>query len=148
VRKPLLTNRKTSRTHRKEPLSQETAGKLYRVRDRGWTVIWGDGLSWQDANKLKNQVAGRRLSKTVRVESMEVPQPEGVVPKMGPAEASMVMRDREVDELLHEQRTVDAQIYGANNPAMEQGDVLGTGDLKIGAEPTDDDLDEIERDGY
>jgi uncharacterized protein YcbX len=74
-RKPLFTDRKTSPGHRKMPVAQSTAGKLYRVRDKNWVKVWDEGLTWEAANKLKNQVAAKQLSRTVRVEDMAIPAP-------------------------------------------------------------------------
>lgn len=55
-------------------------GMLYRVRDKDWEKLWGEGLSWDDAHRLKEAVSGRRLSKTVRVEPMSAPAPQSPPP--------------------------------------------------------------------
>jgi len=74
--RPFSSKGKTASTHSKVPLSEATAGKLYRVRDKDWAALWGEHLSWDEANRLKNQVVGERRSTTARVEDMEVPPPE------------------------------------------------------------------------
>lgn len=80
-RRPLFTDRRTASTHSKVPVDQATAGKLYRVRDRHYEGepgrVWGEELSWADANRLKEQVVGSRRSTTARVEDMEVAMPDG-----------------------------------------------------------------------
>jgi hypothetical protein len=58
------------------PLDQVTEGRTYRVRDKDFAVIWGEGLSWDDAVKLKEKVVGARRSKTARVEDEETPVPD------------------------------------------------------------------------
>lgn len=74
--KPFVRPGGTAQTHTRVPLHQATAGKIYRVRDRdtgdGNPKVWGEDLTWDDANKLKEQVVGSRRSKTARVEEMPV----------------------------------------------------------------------------
>jgi hypothetical protein len=81
--RPLFTDGRTASTHSKIPIDQATAGRLYRVRDKHIEdapgTVWGDGLSWGDATKLKDQVVAQRKSKTARVEDMEVPMPDAQV---------------------------------------------------------------------
>jgi hypothetical protein len=55
-------------------------GMLYRVRDKDWVKLWGEGLSWDAAHKLKEYVVGNRLSKTARVEPMSVVAPKKAPP--------------------------------------------------------------------
>jgi len=62
--------------NRTTSLEDEVAGKLFRVRDRDWTTVWGEDLSWDDAVKLKESVVGRRKSTTARVESMDIERPQ------------------------------------------------------------------------
>ena len=52
-------------------MSQE----LYRVRDRNYETIWGEDLTLEEAQKLKESVVGQRKSHTARVEPMSVPVP-------------------------------------------------------------------------
>ena len=58
--------------YRTRPIEEETAGKLYLVRDKdhgdGRPVLWGRDLPYPAASRLKEETAGRRLSKTVQVE--------------------------------------------------------------------------------
>lgn len=77
--KPLFTNGRTASTHSKVPVDQATAGKLYRVRDKDWAAVWGENLTWTDANQLKNQVVGSRRSTTARVEDMAISPPDWYV---------------------------------------------------------------------
>jgi hypothetical protein len=58
-----------------EPPDQ-TSGGTYRVRDKDWVAVWGENMSFDEANKLKEQVIGRGKSKTARVESMDVDPPD------------------------------------------------------------------------
>jgi hypothetical protein len=75
--KPLhAADRQTAHTHSRQPLDQLTEGRTYRVRDKDFAVIWGEGLSWDDAVKLKEKVVGARRSKTARVEDEETPVPD------------------------------------------------------------------------
>jgi hypothetical protein len=53
--------------------------------------VWDEGLTWEAANKLKNQVAAKQLSRTVRVEDMAIPAP----PRAG---------DDSVGVVIHEER--------------------------------------------
>ncbi len=75
-RKPLFNDGRTASTHSKIPVDQATDGKLYRVRDKDWTWVWGANLSYADACKLKEQVVTARKSTTARVEDMAVDPPE------------------------------------------------------------------------
>jgi hypothetical protein len=70
-------NRRTATTHSRVPLAQATAGRTYRVRDKGWVKVWGEGLTWDDAVKLKNGVVGSKKSRTARVEDEAIPPPAG-----------------------------------------------------------------------
>lgn len=47
----------------------------YRVRDRNWSTIWGENLSLEDAQRLKEKVTGSGKSRTARVEPMDVRPP-------------------------------------------------------------------------
>jgi hypothetical protein len=73
-------NRRTATTHSRVPLAQATAGRTYRVRDKGWVVVWGTGLTWDEATKLKNQVVGAKKSRTARIEDEEITPPDWYVP--------------------------------------------------------------------
>jgi len=72
--KPQKVTAKLPPSHHARPLEQETAGKLYLVRDKdygdGQPVLWGTSMPYGAACQLKEKVAGRRLSMTVRVEEM------------------------------------------------------------------------------
>jgi hypothetical protein len=78
---------------------EEHAGKSFRVRDRDWEVIWGEGLSWIDANALKNKVVAQRKSTTARVEDMTILPPDWYV------EQAQVESDRQ-------------QLAAARSPAL------------------------------
>lgn len=57
-----------------EPISQHTAGRRYRVRDADGARVWGKDLTFNQAHKLKEQVAGSRKSKNPIIEDMSVPE--------------------------------------------------------------------------
>ena len=69
---PKKPAKKIATGYRAKSVEEETAGKLYLVRDKDYgdrhPVMWGRDMSWYVANRLKEEVAGRRLSATVRVE--------------------------------------------------------------------------------
>lgn len=77
--KPLHTSARTATTHHKVPPDQAHAGKTFRVRDKHEPGkpgrVWGQDMTWTDANQCKEQVVGSRKSKTARVERMDVPMP-------------------------------------------------------------------------
>lgn len=76
--RPLFRDEQTASTHSKIPIAQATAGRTFRVRCKDWAAVHGEGLSWDDANKLKNQRAAEGF-RTVRVEDEEIPPPPGYV---------------------------------------------------------------------
>lgn len=71
-KKPVKLTRKLPPGHRARSVEEETAGKIYLVRDKdygdGHPVLWGRDLFFADAQQLKELVAARRLSNTVRYE--------------------------------------------------------------------------------
>jgi hypothetical protein len=77
--RPLFTDGHTASTHSKIPLDQASAGKTYRVRDKAFggepVKVWGDELTWDQAQKLKEHVVTSGKSRTARVELMGVPLP-------------------------------------------------------------------------
>jgi hypothetical protein len=77
--KPLFTDGRTASTHSKVPIDQATAGRRYRVRDKDWVAVWGEDLTWEAANKLKDQVVAAGKSRTARVEDMAIPPPDHIV---------------------------------------------------------------------
>lgn len=58
-------------------------GVLLRVRDADWKNIWGENLSYKDAHKLKEQIAGSGKSRTVMYEPMSVDPPEHIQAEHG-----------------------------------------------------------------
>lgn len=62
-------------------MSKNDDGKLYRVRDKNdvpkkkWGKVWAINLPLGEAVALKDDLAGKRKSTTVRTELMEVPNP-------------------------------------------------------------------------
>lgn len=72
-------DRRTASKHSRVPIAQATAGKLYRVRDKDWEAVHGEGLTWDEAVKLREQVVGAKKSRTARVEDMEVAPPDWYV---------------------------------------------------------------------
>lgn len=82
--RPLHNNGRTATTHSKIPIDQATEGKLYRVRDKHFEGapghLWGENLTWAEANKLKDKVVAERKTRTARVEDMAIPMP-GEEPK-------------------------------------------------------------------
>ncbi len=56
-----------NRTHVNEPPHPDTR---YVVRDRDWERVWAVDLDHKAAHKLKEQITGRHLSRSVRYEPM------------------------------------------------------------------------------
>jgi hypothetical protein len=52
--------------------SHPIPGASYRVRDKDYAELWGENLSWVDANKLKQRVVNSRKSMTARVEAEDI----------------------------------------------------------------------------
>jgi hypothetical protein len=73
--RPLYRDAPTASTHSKLPISQATAGKTYRVRCKDWVTVHGEGLTWEAANKLKDQRASEGF-RTARVEDEAISPPE------------------------------------------------------------------------
>lgn len=78
--RPLYRDAPTASTHSKLPISQATAGKTYRVRCKDWVTVHGEGLTWEAANKLKDQRASEGF-RTARVEDEAIPPPEWYSPE-------------------------------------------------------------------
>jgi hypothetical protein len=74
--RPLYRDAPTALTHSKVPIHQATAGRLYRVRDKDWVAVWAENLTWDDANRLKEQLVAQGRSRTARAEDMEVEPPD------------------------------------------------------------------------
>ncbi len=75
--KPQKPQRKpTSTAYNTQRPDDDTAGKLFRVRDRDWENVWGENLTFEAANILKHQVTSRRKSRTARVEDMSIEPPD------------------------------------------------------------------------
>lgn len=90
--RPFVAGGVTATTHSMVPIAQATAGKTYRVRCKDWVNVWGEGLSWDDAVKLKERVVTTKQSKTARVqdEAEEAPPDwylaqHGLAPPVVPA---------------------------------------------------------------
>jgi hypothetical protein len=62
--------------YHQQPLDESTAGQLFRVRDKDWDAVYGENLTWADAQKLKEAVVTRGKSRTARLENMDVPPPD------------------------------------------------------------------------
>ena len=73
--RPLYRDAPTASTHSKLPIGQATAGRLFRVRCKDWQAVHGENLTWDEANRLKDQVASQGY-RTARVEDMEVDPPD------------------------------------------------------------------------
>lgn len=59
-----------------QPLATVTAGKKYRVRNADEQAKkWADNLSWDQAHKLKERLAGQRKSTNLVIEDMSVAYP-------------------------------------------------------------------------
>jgi endonuclease YncB( thermonuclease family) len=153
-KKPLFTNRKTSSGHRKIPIAQATAGKLYRVRDKDWVEVWGENLTWEAANKLKNQVAAKGLSRTVRVEDMAIPAPAGIPASPCAADALAAAQNalaavRKVLPKARSRVVKDELVYEvelAHGSDSRRGDEdLNDLVADLGSEPSDDDIDHVLR---
>lgn len=71
-----IRRRPPSAAYRTQSVEEETVGQLYRVRDRDWEVLWAENLSYDEAHKLKEKIAGSNRSRTVRLENMSIPPPE------------------------------------------------------------------------
>lgn len=66
-------------THRAKPPAQLALvddGNRYRVRDKDFLKVWGEGLTKAEAEKLKLEVTSTNRSRTARVEPMTNPTPE------------------------------------------------------------------------
>lgn len=78
----------------KEPVHVTTAGQLFRVRDDAPDgKVWGKRLTYAQAHKLKEQIAGQRKSRNPIVENMAVPFPAPVMvaaPAPAPAPPPMI----------------------------------------------------------
>lgn len=48
----------------------------FRVRDKDWATVWGEGMTRAEADRFKETVVGNGRSRTARVESMSVPPPD------------------------------------------------------------------------
>lgn len=73
----ITPQKRTANGYQSTPDDEKAStGERYRVRDKDWVAVWGEDLSLEEANKLRNQVVGRGKSKTARVESMSVPPPD------------------------------------------------------------------------
>lgn len=79
--------------HRARGKAVETHEGLFRVRDNHQSGghVWGENLSWDDANKLKEKVVGSRKSRTALVEPMNLehaPAAEPADPYLAKAKAA------------------------------------------------------------
>lgn len=77
------SRRITSNAYRTVPIEDETAGKLFRVRCKDWENLWGENLPYKEANTLKEQIATRGKSRTVRIEDMTIPPPDWYLEQAG-----------------------------------------------------------------
>lgn len=100
--RPLYRDAPTASTHSKIPIDQATAGKTYRVRDKDWVAVHAEGLSWDEANKLKDHVASRG-HRTARVEDEVIPPPAWY---SAPA-------------AVHEELVTDDLEFGSAGPAVD-----------------------------
>lgn len=69
VKKPKHAVKKQKTDDRSHPIQ----GMLYRVRDKDWAELWGEGLPHADAVQLKAKTVGARKSTTARIEACDVP---------------------------------------------------------------------------
>lgn len=117
----------TATTHSRVPLEQATAGKLYRVRDRadvhGNAAIWGDLLPFDEATKLKEQVVGRRQSKTARVEEMT---PVEITARRAENDAAQVEADH-LAEVEAVETVADVDL-ASMRAAVDRGEANAAGD--------------------
>lgn len=67
---------KTHRAKPPEPVAVVDDGTRYRVRDKDFLKVWGEGLTKAEAEKLKLEVTSTNRSRTARVEPMTNPTPE------------------------------------------------------------------------
>lgn len=114
-----------------QPVANATAGRRYRVRNddkpiHPHTKVWATGLSFEQAHKLKERLAGQRKTTNPLVEDEAVPFPPAVVvlappPPPPPPPAPVV------------QPPADPDANGAN----------GTPDDAILTEMGETDLDEL-----
>jgi len=79
-------------------------GTLYRVRDRDWSHVWGENLTYDQAQKrLDETVSLRKLSRTASIEPMTVQPPDGVhrtVPEVALPDDLSVPGTPDVPEVL------------------------------------------------
>jgi len=117
--KPFQSGRPTATTHSTEPVHQATEGRTYRVRDKDWVMLWGDGLTYTEALKLKEQVVGSGRSKTARVEDMEIQPPDWWV------ETNGGQKDAPPAPVV-DAPTITGRTYGIENGELQQITADGT----------------------
>jgi hypothetical protein len=74
-RRPTGPGRKPPADPRQHPIP----GMLYRVRDKDWAELWGQSLSWADAEKLRDKLLVDGSSRTARVEASDMNVPSNLV---------------------------------------------------------------------
>lgn len=126
---------------RKEPLDPNVR---YRVRDGKGTdetkpcVVWGEDLTWDEANKLKELVVGQEKSRTARLEPMGTAPPSLVTaatpPNTDPELADVMNRALAAARgpAMAAQARVDAALFGNPDvgslviPNMQAGQMLAS----------------------
>lgn len=101
--------------HHRRPVEEETAGKIYLVRDKdygdGDVELWGKELPWADACILKETVAARGKSRTVRVEEQT---PDSPYAQLAVSKRSPLYRP----DLTGEPTSEDPEIAAAQKAAL------------------------------
>ncbi len=84
IKKPQALKGPPTGYHKVDPAqTAASSGERYRVRDKDWDTVWGDNLTFDEANKLKEQVIGQRKSRTARVEPCSVEPPDWYIQAQG-----------------------------------------------------------------
>lgn len=128
MKKPVKPRTKAPSTaYHAKPLEELHEGQLFRVRDKDWETVHGEGLTYQDAHKLKERVAAKG-HRTARIESMEYEPPDWYVQQLAQfaAENGQAVAagnkpvDPQLEQLRARARQVSAQSAGAAQVRHQQ----------------------------
>lgn len=103
---------------------EENTEGLFRVRDKDYgkgepVIVWGSCLEYDDAHALKEKIAGREMSQTVRVESMDLPLPPTAVTPKGEKLSNEAPRVSPSSMITSASRpSADPQIAAAQKAAL------------------------------
>lgn len=96
-----------------DPRKHPVKGMTYRVRDKDWAEIWGENLSWEDAEKLVVVTVSSLQSRTARTEAEDIACP--------PALAKAALRARQRAVVAGRVEPIGAQGIAAtaDTPALD-----------------------------